>query len=129
MGRAQRVRHRARLVQRGEPADVDRAVTLANRVIEARDDLRRHALARRGTRVEARYARGRRRTSPAPSIDAVSVLITIDRPDLRKYAAADGHVTFCFSDVVGYTTMTERLGYVWMHEVLGVHNAVLRETL
>ena len=47
-------------------------------------------------------------SSQAQSIDAVSASITLDRPDLRKYAAADGRVTFCFSDVVGYTTITER---------------------
>jgi class 3 adenylate cyclase len=48
---------------------------------------------------------------------------------LRRFAASDGHVTFCFSDVVDYSTITEQLGDTRTHEVLGVHNALLRSTL
>jgi len=68
-------------------------------------------------------------TSPGLSIDAVSASVTIDRPDLRKYASPDGHVTFCFSDIVSYTQITERLGDLRTHKILGAHNDLLRAAL
>ena len=39
----------------------------------------------------------------------------------------DGTVTIMFSDIVGYSAMTERLGDLAAHEVLRAHNAILRE--
>ena len=49
--------------------------------------------------------------------------------DQMKEAAPDGTVTILFSDVVGYTEMTEQLGDIRAHERLLAHNEILRAQL
>ena len=49
--------------------------------------------------------------------------------DQVKEAAPDGTVTILFSDVVGYTEMTEQLGDIRAHERLVAHNEILRAQL
>jgi class 3 adenylate cyclase len=44
-------------------------------------------------------------------------------------AVPDGTVTIMFSDIVGYSAMTQRLGDRAAHELLRAHNAILREQL
>src|SRR5437867_3868754 len=44
-------------------------------------------------------------------------------------AASEGTVTLMFSDVEGFTEMTERLGDHRAHEVMRDHNAIVREQL
>ncbi len=63
------------------------------------------------------------------SIDAVSAAVQGERPDLRRHAAVDGHLTLCFSDIEGSTAMTDRLGDVAMQGVLRAHNTILRQAL
>jgi class 3 adenylate cyclase len=65
----------------------------------------------------------------ATSIDAVAATVERRRPDLRGFAAADGRVTLMFSDVEGFTEMTERLGDREAHRVIRAHNAIVREEL
>src|SRR5206468_1190921 len=43
------------------------------------------------------------------------------------HAAPDGTVTILFTDIEGYTAMTERLGDLRAQEVLRAHNAIIRE--
>ena len=47
--------------------------------------------------------------------------------ELREHAAPDGTVTILFSDMEGYTEMTERLGDIQAREILYVHNQIIRE--
>jgi class 3 adenylate cyclase len=61
------------------------------------------------------------------SLDAVLARVERDRPDLRRHAAGDGRVTLVFSDMEGFTEMTERLGDRAAHEVVKAHNAIVRE--
>ena len=68
-------------------------------------------------------------TPAGASIDMVSATVTIDRPDLGRHADLEGQVTICFSDIVGYTEMTDRLGDHRTHEMLRSHTAVLRKAL
>jgi len=63
------------------------------------------------------------------SIDAVAASVERRRPDLRGFAAPDGRVTLMFSDMEGFTQMTERLGDRDAHRVLRAHNAIVREQL
>jgi class 3 adenylate cyclase len=56
----------------------------------------------------------------------------VDQPDdwrdeLRSHAAPDGTVTILFSDMEGYTEMTERLGDLRAREILYAHNQIIRE--
>ncbi len=61
------------------------------------------------------------------TLDTVVARVERARPDLRQHAAPDGRVTLVFSDMEGFTEMTERLGDRAAHEVIKVHNAIVRE--
>ena len=49
------------------------------------------------------------------------------RPDLRADAADDGTVTLLFSDMEGFTRMTESLGDLAAHRLVQEHNGIVRE--
>jgi class 3 adenylate cyclase len=74
-------------------------------------------------------AQGVARGDVATSIDAVAATVERRRPDLRGFAAPDGRVTLMFSDMEGFTEMTERLGDREAHRVIRAHNAIVREQL
>ena len=59
-------------------------------------------------------------------IDAVASAVTIERPDLRSHTAPDGTVTILFSDIEGFTEVTERLGDQRAQQVLRGHNDIVR---
>jgi adenylate cyclase len=65
-------------------------------------------------------------SSASRSIYAVASSVQSQRPDLEPVAAADGSVTLMFSDIEGFTQMTEALGDTAMHELMQVHNAIVR---
>jgi class 3 adenylate cyclase len=60
------------------------------------------------------------------SIDAVASAVTLELPDLRPHTAPDGTVTILFSDIEGFTQMTERLGDQRAQQVLRGHNSIVR---
>jgi class 3 adenylate cyclase len=60
------------------------------------------------------------------SIDAVASAVSTEQPDLRPHTAPDGTVTILFSDIEGFTPMTERLGDRRAQQVLRGHNAIVR---
>jgi eukaryotic-like serine/threonine-protein kinase len=74
-------------------------------------------------------AQGVERADVRTSIDAVAASVERRRPDLHSFAASDGRVTLMFSDVEGFTEMTERLGDRAAHRVIEAHNAIVREQL
>jgi class 3 adenylate cyclase len=117
------------LVARCDRGDIDRAIALLNEAMAAATSFGATRLLDEALTLKLDIQGIGAGSSPALSIDAVSASVTVDRPDLRKYAAADGHVTFCFSDIVGYSTLNDRLGDTRTHALLGVHNALLREAL
>jgi class 3 adenylate cyclase len=51
------------------------------------------------------------------------------RPDLTRHVAPNGTVTLMFSDMEGFTAMTERLGDLKAREVIRRHNGIVREQL
>ena len=63
------------------------------------------------------------------SIDVVAHSIGNRRPDLSMKTAPDGTVSLMFSDMEGFTTMTERLGDLKAREVIRAHNRIVREQL
>jgi len=65
------------------------------------------------------------RTSIAAIVDSIGRT----RPDFRPHAAADGLVTLLFSDMEGFTEMTERLGDREAHRVMQAHHAIVRREL
>jgi len=63
------------------------------------------------------------------TIDVVAASIDGRRPDLAPHAAPDGTVTLMFSDMQGFTDMTNRLGDLAAREVIRRHNAIVRRAL
>ena len=60
------------------------------------------------------------------SIDHVASAVQTEQPDLRPHTAPDGTVTILFSDIEGFTQMTERLGDQRAQQVLRGHNDIVR---
>jgi class 3 adenylate cyclase len=63
------------------------------------------------------------------SIDVVAASVEAKKPDLSAHAAPDGTVTLMFSDMEGFTMMTERLGDRAAYRVIQDHNRLVREQL
>ena len=63
------------------------------------------------------------------SIEAVIASVERRRPDFGAAAAPDGAVTIAFSDMEGFSAMTERLGDRKAHGVIKTHNAIVRAAL
>ncbi|MFQ5665546.1 MAG: protein kinase [Candidatus Binatia bacterium] len=63
------------------------------------------------------------------SIDIVAAEVRREQPDLHSHAAPDGTVTIMFSDMEGFTAMTERLGDLRAREVVRDHNRIVRQQL
>ena len=63
------------------------------------------------------------------TIDAIAASLGQAPPDFSGHAASDGTVTLMFSDIEGFTALTSRLGDRRAHEVIGRHNAIVREQL
>lgn len=63
------------------------------------------------------------------SMDVVIAAVQGKRPDFAGAISADGTVTIAFSDMEGFSAMTERLGDQAAHEVIKLHNQVVRKEL
>jgi class 3 adenylate cyclase len=115
----------AMLLARGAPGDRERAVRLLGLALDTAQGLGMRSLVERvlALRLRLQGATDARATS---SIDAIYAAVESEHPDLRPHAAADGTVTILFSDIEGFTTLTERLGDHRAHEVLRAHNALIR---
>ena len=75
----------------------------------------------------------RTQTSPSgslkSSLENVAQSVEMKRPDIASHAAPDGTVTLAFSDMEGFTEMTERLGDEQAHRIVREHNAIVRGRL
>jgi class 3 adenylate cyclase len=65
-------------------------------------------------------------TSAYTSIDVLVRSLGQRHPDLSVQGASDGTVTLLFSDVEGFTAMTERIGDLRAREVIRAHNRIVR---
>jgi len=117
------------LLGRDAEGDQTRALSLLNEALEAAQEIGMTVLVDeilpRKLELQGIESGG----SLDASIDAVSAAVQGERPDLRRHAAVDGHLTLCFSDIEGYTAMTDKLGDVAMQGVLRAHNDILRRAL
>ncbi len=116
----------AMLVERGDPADQDKALGLANDALAAFQDMNMANDVDRALALKLRLL-GIDSSEMGTSIEAVAAAVYVEQPDLRPHAAPDGTVTLLFSDIEGSTPMNERLGDQRWMEVLREHNGLIRE--
>jgi class 3 adenylate cyclase len=116
------------LAARGAPGDPAAAVALANRALATANELGMTRLVEETLALKLAL-QGVELSSVSASIDAVTAAVSLQRPDLRPHAAADGWVTIAFSDVEGYTSLTERLGDTRTQHILRAHHEIVRATL
>lgn len=117
------------LLARGGQDDTDRASMLLNQVVEAANTLGMTRLLEEAIAAKLELQGVPSSTPATASIDILSANVTLERPELRGHADGEGQVTICFSDIVGYTTMTDRLGDRRTHEALRTHTRLLRQAL
>ncbi len=63
------------------------------------------------------------------SIDVVAESLRSRKTDFSSHAAPDGTVTLMFSDMEGFTPMTERLGDLKARDIIRAHNRIVRASL
>jgi class 3 adenylate cyclase/tetratricopeptide (TPR) repeat protein len=117
------------LHSRGGPGDAARAASLLTESTEQATRLGMSSLLKQTIATKLALQGVDAATPITGSIHILSNKVATERPELGGYADADGRVTICFSDIVGYTAMTDQLGDHRTHEILRNHNALLRAAL
>jgi class 3 adenylate cyclase len=116
------------LLDRGAPGDRERALALLSEAMHTSGELGLKGWLDLALDLKLQ-AQGVDSGSVDRSIDRVASSIGVKRPDLSTQAAPDGTVTLMFSDMEGFTSMTERLGDLRARDVIGGHNRIVREQL
>lgn len=115
------------LLARGDAADQAEAVSLLNGALVSATELGMTRLMEEVTLEKLVLQGVDPNVEVGSSIAAVASSVNLDH--LVQAAADDRTLTLLFSDIVGYTEMTERLGDEAAHQVLRQHNDVLRRAL
>jgi class 3 adenylate cyclase len=115
------------LHQRGAAGDRERATELAAVALEEARTLGMAHL----TQAILKLRMAQQGADPADegSIQLVTSAVQERRVDLGAQAAPDGTVTLMFSDMEGFTEMTESLGDLQAREVIRRHNRIVRQQL
>ena len=116
------------LVARDAPGDRDRALALLREALDLADDLGMKPTVERALALKLEL-QGAESSGVKESIYVVADAVESRRPDLGTHAAPDGTVTLLFSDMEGFTSMTDRLGDLRAREVIREHNRIVREQL
>jgi len=125
LARAQ-VEYARTLLDRGAPGDRESALKLANQALGVSQELGMKLVTERALAVKIE-AQGISGSDTKHSVYAVASIVQSARPDLSAHTAADGTVTLMFSDMEGFTRMTESLGDLLAHQVVQAHNRIVRE--
>jgi class 3 adenylate cyclase len=118
----------AMLMARGGPGDRERALSLANAALAEAQQLGMKPLVEEALALKLEL-QGVPSGELNRSIYAVASRVEQERPDLRAHTAPDGTVTLLFSDMEGFSAMTERLGDLRAREVIRRHNRIVRQQL
>ncbi len=114
------------LHERNETGDDEKAQALANEALATFEELGMAKYVERALALKMEL-QGVDYGDLNTSIEAVSVAVQSEQPDLRTHAAPDGTVTLLFTDIVGSTPLNERLGDQRWMELLKEHNGIVRE--
>src|SRR5262249_45534784 len=96
------------LLDGGDGAETGKALALVNEALDTAPRLELKSVVERGLALKLR-AQGVGPSHGKTSIDAITAAIQRSQRDVRPHAARDGTVTLMFSDMEGFTEMTERL--------------------
>jgi class 3 adenylate cyclase len=116
------------LLERKAAGDSERALRILNESIDAGRDIGAPSLVEAALSLKLE-TQGIDATRTNLSIYAVAHSVQARRPDLVDHAAPDGSVTLMFSDMEGFTSMTERLGDEAAHALIREHNRILRDRI
>jgi class 3 adenylate cyclase len=116
------------LAARLAPGDRERALLLANAALAGAQQLGMKPLVEQSLALKLEL-QGVPSGELDRSIYAVASRVETERPDLHAHAAPDGTVTLLFSDMEGFSAMTERLGDLRAREVIRRHNRIVRQQL
>jgi class 3 adenylate cyclase len=116
------------LLERAAGGDVEQARRLSGESLATARQLGMKVLAERALGLKLR-AQGVDAADTQHSIYAVASEVERNQRDFGAHAAPDGTVTLLFSDMEGFTSMTERLGDLRAREVIRAHNRLVREQL
>ena len=116
------------LHRRGAEADRERAAQLLGQAIDTAERLGMTALLQKGLALKLE-TEGLGSADATSSIDAITTSLEQRPPDLARQAAPDGTVTLMFSDMEGFSAMTERLGDEAAYQVIRLHNDIIRQRL
>jgi class 3 adenylate cyclase len=115
------------LLERGESGDAERARELVDASLATSQELGLKSWLDMALELKLKLQGLDSGTlSAGRSIDVMTASIGARRLDLSGRAAADGTVTLVFSDIVGFTPMTERLGDRKARDVVREHNRIVR---
>ncbi len=115
------------LLARGETADQAAAVSLLNKALISATEIGMTRLMEEVTLEKLLLQGVDPNVEVGSSIAVVANSVNLDH--FVEAGANDRALTLLFSDIVGYTQMTERLGDEAVHQVLRQHNDVLRAAL
>jgi eukaryotic-like serine/threonine-protein kinase len=116
----------AMLRRRGAAVDRPRAETLLRQALDGAQSFGMKALLEKALALKLEVE-GLSGADPRSSIDAITASLEGKPPDLAARATLDGTVTLMFSDMEGFSAMTERLGDASAHAVMTIHNDIIRE--
>jgi class 3 adenylate cyclase len=116
------------LLARGSPDDGEKALALVGEALETAQELGMSRLVEQALALKMTL-QGIDPDDIKNSVYAVARSVQGRRPDLSSQTAPDGTVTLMFSDMEGFTRMTERLGDLKARDVIRDHNAIVREQL
>jgi class 3 adenylate cyclase len=117
------------LLARSRANDRERAIVLLNTALDTATSIGQTKLVNEVLAIKLGIQGISSGSSASLSIDAVAAGVSIDRPDLRRHAAADGTVTVLFSDIEGYTPLNERLGDARTQPVLRAHEGLIHDAV
>ncbi len=115
------------LLARGDPADQAEAVSLLNTALVSATEIGMTRLMEEVTLQKLALQGIDPDVEVGSSIAMVAESVNLDV--LARAGADDPTLTLLFSDIVGYTQMTERLGDEAAHRILRQHNDALRGAL
>jgi class 3 adenylate cyclase len=126
LGTRAKINFASLLLERQAEGDADRALQLLNDVLDVCREISAPKLVEEALALKLQ-TQGIDASMTRSSIYSVVDSVQNRRPDFANDAAADGTVTLLFSDMEGFTAMTERLGDERAHRVIQQHNRILRE--